>query len=60
MSNGHHHDNRHSDESEVFKRKSLSSQKNRKKMAKILQWVLYVVAILVVAACVFTFFVGTI
>ena len=33
MSNGHNHDNRHADESEVFKRKSLNSQKNRKKMA---------------------------
>lgn len=60
MSNGHNHDNRHADESEVFKRKSLNSQKNRKKMAKILQWVLYAVAILVVAACVFTALVGTI
>ena len=37
MSNGHNHDNRHADESEVFKRKSLNSQKNRKKMTKILQ-----------------------
>lgn len=58
MSSSKNHGGR--DESEVFKRKSLSSQKQRKKMAHILQWVLYVLAILVLAACVFTFFAGTI
>ena len=39
----------HTDGSEVFKRKSFNSQKNRKKMTKILQWVLYVLAFLVIA-----------
>lgn len=48
------------DGSEVFKRKNFNSQKNRKKMAKILQWVLYVLAFLVIAACLYTYFAGTV
>lgn len=53
-------DYEHTDESEVFKRKSFNSQKNRKKMAKILQWILYVIAFLVVAASIYTYLAGTI
>ncbi len=49
-----------SDESEVFKHKSFSSQKNRRKMGHVMTWVLGVLAVLVAAACIFTFFVGVI
>ncbi len=59
MNDKKHHGHEHADGSEVFKRKSLNSQKNRKKMAKLLQWVLLVVASLVVAACIYTYFAGT-
>lgn len=44
------------DESEVFKRKSLTAAKNRKKFSKIMQWALYIMAILIAAACVFAYF----
>lgn len=50
----------HTDGSEVFKRKSFNSQKNRKKMTKILQCFLYVLAFLVIAACLYTYFAGTV
>lgn len=51
---------KHTDESERFKRKSLNSQKNRKKMAKILQWILYIIAFLIIVACFYTYFAGTV
>ncbi len=44
------------DESEVFKHKSLTAAKNRKKFSKIMQWALYFMAILIAAACVFAYF----
>lgn len=44
------------DESEVFKHKSLTAAKNRKKFSKIMQWALYIMAILIAAACVFAYF----
>lgn len=44
------------DESEVFKHKSFMAAKNRKKFAQILQWVLYVLVILIAAACIFAYF----
>lgn len=52
-------DNEHTDASEVFKRKSFNSQKNRKKMAKILMWILYVIAFIVIVASIYTYFAGT-
>lgn len=53
-------DYKHIDESEVFKKKSFNSQKNRKKMAKILMWVLYIIAFIVIAASIYTYFAGTV
>ncbi|HIW44490.1 MAG TPA: hypothetical protein H9986_05620 [Candidatus Prevotella stercoripullorum] len=44
------------DESEVFKHKSLMAAKNRRKFAKITQYVLYAIAAFIVAACVFAYF----
>lgn len=44
------------DESEVFKHKSLMAAKNRKKFADIMQRVLYVLVALVAAACIFAYF----
>ena len=51
---------KHVDTSEVFKHKSLMAAKNRKKMAEVLRNVLICIAVLIVAACIFTYFVGII
>lgn len=53
-------DYEHTDESEVFKRKSFNSQKNRKKRAKILMWILYVIAFIVIVASIYTYSAGTV
>lgn len=45
------------DESEVFKHKSFMAAKNRKKFAKITQWVLYILALFVIVACIFAYFI---
>lgn len=45
------------DESEVFKHKSFMAAKNRKKFAKVMQIVLYVMAVFVIVACIFAYFI---
>lgn len=51
------HGHRHVDESEKFKRRSLMVRKNRKKMSKILYSLMLLMLILLVAACVFAYFI---
>lgn len=46
----------HTDESEVFKYKSLMASKNRKRMSKILFMVLCIIAALIVLACLISYF----
>lgn len=46
----------HTDESEVFKHKSLMASKNRKKMSKILFVVLCLIAVFVIVACLISYF----
>ncbi|MDO4160039.1 MAG: hypothetical protein Q4D41_06260 [Prevotellaceae bacterium] len=53
----HHSDNdKHVDESEVFKMKSFMAAKNRKRMAKITNILLIIAAVAIVAACFFAYF----
>lgn len=49
-------DNDHTDESEVFKKKSLMAAKNRKRMSKIVFAVMCLLAAFVVAACMLSYF----
>lgn len=49
-------DNDHTDESEVFKKKSLMAAKNRKKMSKITFVVMCLLAAFIVAACMLSYF----
>lgn len=51
----HHHE--HIDESEKWKRQTLTSAKNRKKFAEIMSVVLWVAAAVVIGACVFAYFI---
>lgn len=46
----------HTDESEVFKHKSLMASRNRKKMSNILFMVLCIIAALIVLACLISYF----
>lgn len=46
----------HTDESEVFKKKSLMAAKNRKRMSKIVFAVMCLLAAFVVAACMLSYF----
>lgn len=46
----------HTDESEVFKHKSLMASKNRKRMSKILFVALCIIAVLIIAACIISYF----
>lgn len=46
----------HTDESEVFKHKSLMASRNRKKMSNILFMVLCIIAALIVLACPISYF----
>lgn len=46
----------HTDESEVFKKKSLMASKNRKKMSKIMFAVMCLLAAIIVAACLISYF----
>lgn len=46
----------HTDESEVFKHKSLMASKNRKRMSKILFVVLCLIAVFVIVACLISYF----
>lgn len=46
----------HTDESEVFKHKSLMASRNRKRMSKILFMVLCIIAALIVLACLISYF----
>lgn len=46
----------HTDESEVFKEKSLMAAKNRKKMSKIMFAVMCLLAAIIVAACLLSYF----
>lgn len=46
----------HTDESEVFKYKSLMASKNRKRMSKILFVALCIIAVLIIAACIISYF----
>lgn len=45
-------ENRRTDESEIFKMHSLTSQRRRKLMSKVLMIVLSILAVLVIVACV--------
>ena len=47
--------NKHVDDSEVFKMKTLSSAKKRKQMGKIMTWIGIAAAIVVLAFCVFAY-----
>lgn len=51
------HRHEHVDESELWKRKTLTSAENRRRFAKFMNLLLIVVATLVVAACVFAYFI---
>lgn len=53
----HHHHREHIDDSEVWKRKSLTSAKNREKFARWTNVVLVVMALIVLAACVYAYFI---
>lgn len=46
----------HTDESEVFKHKSLMASRNRKKMFNILFVVLCLIAIIIILACLISYF----
>lgn len=46
----------HTDESEVFKHKSLMASRNRKKMSNILFVVLCLIAIIIILACLISYF----
>ncbi|WP_295433857.1 hypothetical protein [uncultured Prevotella sp.] len=46
----------HTDESEVFKHKSLMASRNRKRMSNILFMVLCIIAALIVLACLISYF----
>lgn len=46
----------HTDESEVFKYKSLMASRNRKRMSKILFVALCIIAVLIIAACIISYF----
>lgn len=46
----------HTDESEVFKHKSLMASRNRKRMSKILFVALCIIAVLIIAACIISYF----
>ena len=49
---GSHHRNQRTDESEIFKMHSLTSQRRRKLISKVLMIVLSILAVLVIVACV--------
>lgn len=51
------HGHRHVDESEKFKRRSLMVRKNRKRMSKMLYVLMLAFTAIVIAACVFAYFV---
>lgn len=51
------HGHKHVDESEKFKRKSLMVRKNRKKMSRILYLLMLLMLALLVAACIFAYFI---
>lgn len=51
------HGQEHVDESEVWKRKTLNSAANRRKMAKIMNVIMWAAAAAVIAACVLAYFV---
>lgn len=46
----------HTDESEVFKKKSLMAAKNRKRMSKIVFAVMCLLAAIIIAACLISYF----
>lgn len=46
----------HTDESEVFKHKSLMASRNHKKMSNILFVVLCLIAIIIILACLISYF----
>lgn len=46
----------HTDESEVFKHKSMMASRNRKKMSNILFVVLCLIAIIIILACLISYF----
>lgn len=46
----------HTDESEVFKHKSLMASRNRKKMSNILFVILCLIAIIIILACLISYF----
>lgn len=52
----HHHHHEHIDSSEEWKRKSLTSAKNRKKFARWANVALLILALIVIAACVWAYF----
>lgn len=46
----------HLDESEIWKRKTLTSAENRKKFANLMNMIMWLAALLVVLACVYAYF----
>lgn len=54
--NQHHQHKEHIDSSEEWKQHSLMAAANRKKMAKLMNLLLWGIALIVVGACVFAYF----
>lgn len=50
-----HHHHKHVDDSEIFKQKTLSASRRRKRFARILYKILWVVAIAIIAMTIYVY-----